>query len=106
MDHISVPLAQIQASLDVICRGALDHEPCDPDEVDAAVSALSHAHSQLGGETRRSLHELFASCRPGAEPEALARSVKALAAPLRLRPTIPPPTQLTLFGSPDSTDET
>lgn len=106
MDHISVPLAQIKASLDVLCRGVLEHEPCDPDDVDAAVTALSHAHSQLGGETRRSLYELFASCRPGAEPEALARSIEALAARLRLKPPNPPPTQLTLFGSPDSTDET
>jgi hypothetical protein len=105
MDHISVPLAQIEASLALLRRGVIDHERCDPNQVDEAVSRLAFAHTQLGGETRRSLYELFASCRPGTEPEALARSIEALAEHLRHTATRSSPTQLTLFGPPDGTND-
>jgi hypothetical protein len=78
MDHISVPLTQLVASLELLRRGVIDHERCDPGDFDRAVVTLAASHDQLGGETRRLLYALFAASSNDAAHDELTLAIHNL----------------------------
>ena len=102
MQHISVPLAQILSSLELIRRGVINHDRCEPEDFDHAVRTLAESHDQLGGDTRRLLYALFAASHHHADDDALNRAIRDLTERLERHEPATNAEQLRLFP-PDET---